>query len=142
MARRRRPGRETRRSFDRAARRIESFARGMERATGPAVRGIAEEVLTDVKASRSGRGVPRDTGTLASTGQADGPDRRNRVVVSFGGPAAPYALYQHERTDLAHDLGESRYLVRGLERWEPDGSAAIQALKKMTKQAGRRASRA
>jgi hypothetical protein len=35
------------------------------------------------------------------------------VVLSYGGPAIPYALYQHERTDLNHPgQGEAKYLER------------------------------
>lgn len=32
------------------------------------------------------------------------------AVVGFGGPSAPYALVQHERTDFHHTVGEAKYL--------------------------------
>lgn len=121
--------RATRRSFERSARRIRVYRTLLEKETGKTNREIGEEIMTDVKASRPGKGVPRDLGTLASTGEVTGPNRKDEVRLAFGGPAAPYAVVQHERLDFAHDLGEARYLVRGLERWEPDGSAAIRALR-------------
>lgn len=137
----RRVGRITRESFADAARKIERYARQMEGETGQAVREIGEEVMTDVQASRAGAGVPVDTGTLRATGTVEGPDSSEVVTLAFGGPAAPYALVQHERTDYAHDVGESRYLVRGLERWQPGGSAAITALRQNAEQAIRIARR-
>ena len=121
---------QTRQSFRDAARKIERFAREAEQETPQATREIGEEIMTDVKASSSSKGVPVDTGTLRASGTVEGPDNLNFVVLGFGGPAAPYALVQHERTDYSHTVGEARYLVRGLERWEPGGSAAMAALKR------------
>lgn len=129
MPRARNPEAETRASFNAAAERIARLRRGLEAKTPAGVRRIGEEIMTDVKASRPGAGVPRDTGTLASTARVTGPNSKGEVILSFGGQAAPYALEQHERTDFSHRLGEARYLVRGLERWQPDGSAAMAALK-------------
>lgn len=83
--------------------------------------------MTDVRASRPGHGVPVDEGTLRSTGRVTGPVA-NRVRLSFGGAAAPYAVIQHEDLELSHRVGEPRYLVRGLQRFRPDGSAAIRGL--------------
>lgn len=125
-----RASQKTRQSFRDAAKDIERFARKMERETPQAVREIAEEVMTDVKASAPGKGVPVDTGALRASGTVEGPDPLNLVVIGFGGPAAPYALKQHERTDYSHTVGEARYLVRGLERWEPGGSSAMKALER------------
>lgn len=33
-----------------------------------------------------------------------------RGVMGFGGPAIPYALIQHERTDFHHTVGQAKYL--------------------------------
>lgn len=133
-----RASRATQRSFRRAAKRIAKFADDMEGETGNTVRQIGEEIMTDVKASRKGKGVPRDLGTLASTGQVTGPQQGGEVILSFGGPAAPYALIQHERMDYSHDVGEARYLVRGVERWDSTRSQAMAALR-ANAQAGIRA---
>ncbi|MGH9255471.1 MAG: hypothetical protein ACRD3C_13000, partial [Vicinamibacterales bacterium] len=51
------------------------------------------------------------------------------VELSFGGAAANYALAQHEILTYRHKVGEARYLVRGMERWKPGGSSAMEALK-------------
>lgn len=132
---------QTESSFREAARRIRAFQRRFAGSAGQAARIVGEEIMTDVKASRPGHGVPVDTGVLRSTGRVEGPGRAERVVLSFGGAAAPYALVQHERLDLHHEVGEARYLVRGLERWRPGGSAALKALEDMAEEAVRRARR-
>lgn len=90
--------------------------------------------MTDVKASRSGHGVPVDKGTLRNSGRVEGPNAKDQVELSFGGAAAPYALIQHEVTTFKHKVGEPRYLVRGLERWRAGGSAAMAALKENAKE--------
>lgn len=120
-------------SFTRAAVRIRKFANSMVAVARGGLRLIGEEIMTDVKASRPGAGVPRDTGALASTGEVTQP-MPDVVELSFGGVAAAggkdvgYALIQHENLEFHHKLGEARYLVRGLERWKPDGSAALAAI--------------
>jgi hypothetical protein len=131
-------GHRTRESFRGAARRINQAARESGQAAGVALRGIGEEIMTDVKASRPGAGVPRDEGTLANSGRVEGPVPTPigpAVELSFGGAAAPYALVQHERDDYRHTVGESRYLVRGMERWRPGQSAAMEALRQNTEAA-------
>lgn len=137
-----RASRKTRQSFKKAVRDIEEFAQQSKMETKKAVREIAEENMTEIKAaSKRGekRGVPRNLGTLANTGYVNGPDARNLVVIGFGGAAAPYALVQHERTDYHHEVGEARYLVRQLERWEPGGSEAMSNLARNMDAAARRA---
>lgn len=123
--------RRTQQSFATAAANIRAGARGMGVPFGRGLRMIGEEIMTDVKAAGPGRGVPVDEGTLRSTGLVEGPTAVGagvQVVLSFGGAAAPYALAQHERTDYNHRIGEARYLVRGLERWQPTMSRAVAAL--------------
>lgn len=97
-----------------------------------------EEIITDVRASRPGRGVPRDTGVLANSLRVL-PRNDTQVDLVAGGAAAPYALVQHERMDYKHKLGEPRYLIRGVERWKPGGSAAMQALRQNAEFAAKRA---
>lgn len=115
-------------SLQTAARRVEAIGRyGRD----PNLNGlliIGESIMTDVKASRPGKGVPRDRGILASTGRVRVVSRRE-IALTFGGAAAPYALVQHENLNFAHRLGEARYLVRGLERFRQHGfKAAKRAL--------------
>ncbi len=119
-------------SFDAAARRVRKFGRILDKGFPAGMRTIGEEVMTDVKDSRRGKGVPRDMGDLASTGRVTGKGKVARtgiigdasLTLSFGGQASLYALIQHERLDFMHRLGEPRYLVRGLERWSPARSPA------------------
>lgn len=118
----------TNKSFQAAAKKIRAYAQRLQQVVPHGLRLIGEEIMTDIKASSPGHGVPVDTGALRSTGRVDqaGP---NAIELSFGGAAAPYALTQHEHVEFHHAVGESRYLVRGLERWQPGGSAAMAALK-------------
>ena len=129
----------TRRNFARAARRVRHFGNGMKPPAGTALRMIGEEIMTDVRASSPGRGVPRDEGVLAASGRVEGPRPDVSVLLSFGDAAAPYALRQHEELDYHHTVGEARYLVRGVDRWRPGGSAAMAGLKRNAEAAARRA---
>lgn len=128
-------GRRTRESFMEAADAFRELERKMDEVPEKGLRDIGEEIMADVKASRHGKGVPVDEGTLRSSGTVRGPDSDGAVRLTFGGPSAPYALVQHERTDYSHTVGESRYLIRGMERWQPDGSAAVAAMRANTIQA-------
>jgi hypothetical protein len=116
----------TRREFKRARNKLVKLAGNLDKKTPDAVRMIGEDILTDVSSSRPGAGVPRDEGTLAGTGRCELVGKS--AEISFGGSAAPYALVQHENTDYVHRLGEARYLIRGVERWEPGGVSAKRAL--------------
>lgn len=123
---------KTEASFRAAARKIKAAAKRVGGDVGKGLRLIGEEIMTDVKASRPGAGVPRDTGVLAGTGRVTGPTATiagPTVELSFGGAAADYALPQHEILTYRHKLGEARYLVRGMERWQPGGSAAMDAMR-------------
>ncbi len=130
----------TSRSFRAAARAIESFGRQMEKRTPSGLRMIGEEIMTDVKSSRPGHGVPVDEGPLRASGRVAGP-QRGEVELSFGGASAPYALRQHEDLTLNHTVGEARYLVRGVERWKPGQGAALAHLQREAVEAIRAARR-
>jgi len=121
----------TKRDFQKAAAKLEKLSRQIGKDVPSGLRVIGEEVMLDAKASRPGAGVPRDTGVLASTGRVEGPNGSGEVELSFGGAAAPYALYQHEVTTLSHRLGEPRYLIRAVERWQANGASARRALNGM-----------
>lgn len=120
----------TRTSFRLAAAAVRRYQEGIGVTFRQFARVVGEEIMTDVKASRPGAGVPRDEGTLAASGKVTGPKPAGPIAVylTFGNSAAPYAMRQHEDLTYRHPLGEARYLVRGVERWEPNGSAATAAL--------------
>lgn len=123
--------------FAKAVRKLRRYEASLEEAVGSYLYSVGEEILTDVKASGPGRGVPVDTGTLRNSLRVVRQDEGVDLVA--GGAAAPYALVQHERTDFRHTVGEPRYLVRGAERWTPGGSAAANALKRNAQFAAQRA---
>lgn len=58
--------------------------------------------------------VPVDTGTLRSSGHVTPPNQGPRgveVTIGYGGAAAPYAVYVHERLDLNHpNGGQAKFL--------------------------------
>ena len=58
--------------------------------------------------------VPVDEGILRATQDVKHKGmftNRPNVTISYGGPSAPYALVQHERTDLNHPGGgQAKYL--------------------------------
>lgn len=99
---------------------LEEMEDKSEEAIAATLRTEGEAIMTDVKASRPGKGVPVDTGALRSSGVVRGPELASpgnpQVRLTFGGPSAPYALVQHERLDYTHSVGEPRYLVRGFRR--------------------------
>jgi hypothetical protein len=70
---------------------------------------LGEEIMAESK-----RLVPVDLGTLRSTGIVELPVERGGavvVVLGYGGPAAPYALVQHEDLSLKHpEGGQAKYL--------------------------------
>jgi len=118
----------TKESFNRAAKQLERLNTSIKGRVPSGLRIIGEEIMVDVKASRPGRGVPVDKGTLRSTGRVEGPNGLGQVELSFGGAAAPYALVQHEDLSFHHTVGEARYLVRGVERWQAHGLSVSKAL--------------
>ena len=123
----------TKASFNRAAKRIEKLDTRMKKRQVPSgLRLIGEEIMLDVKAARPGAGVPVDTGVLRSTGRVEGP-ANDEVTLSFGGAAASYALEQHENLEIRHRIGEARYLVRGIQRWQRDGASVKRAMAHLAK---------
>jgi hypothetical protein len=120
------------------ARKIEALARAGGDNLISGMRIVGETIMTDVKASRPGSGVPVDTGALRASGRVSGPDSGGTVTLSFGGAAAPYALRQHEELNYRHPVGEARYLIRGLERFEA-GRGPQEALREVADAAIRKA---
>lgn len=59
--------------------------------------------------------VPVDQGDLRNTGHVQPPvveGSETSVTLGFGGPAASYAIPQHENLDFKHQVGEAKYLER------------------------------
>jgi hypothetical protein len=77
-----------------------------------AAAGLWQEGLKIMNSSQ--REVPVRWGILRSTGTVHAPVRRGsgvEVLLTYGGPAAPYAWVQHERLHLRHDAPtKAKYL--------------------------------
>jgi len=79
-----------------------------ETIAGAAIYQEAERIM-----AKSKHETPVDLGNLRATGVVSEPEiRGNHVVVTlgFGGPAAPYAIVQHERLDFVHKVGKAKFL--------------------------------
>ncbi len=78
-------------------------------ATAMAINDIALEI-----AAKADDLVPFDTGALSASQKIEPPTpRKLTATISYGGPAAPYALEQHENLDYHHTAGRSaKYLER------------------------------
>lgn len=63
-------------------------------------------------------------GTAEPSGEARALARNTATeitaVVGFGGPSAPYAAVQHERTDYHHTVGQAKYLETPLKARSPE----------------------
>lgn len=78
---------------------------GTQTALRQAVFMEANEVLNESK-----KLVPVDTGALKNSGRVEQPRVDGRgvsVEVTYGGAAAPYALYVHEDPDASHAAGKT-----------------------------------
>lgn len=68
----------------------------------------SEKIITDAK-----RLTPVLTGDLRNSGFVRPPRVQKSGVsieLGFGGAAAPYAVFVHERVDIPHKVGQAKYL--------------------------------
>lgn len=75
---------------------------------GQALRAEAEIEMTEAK-----KRTPVATGVLRASGHVSGPVRSWKAVevtLTFGGPAAPYAIHVHEDLYATHHVGQAKYL--------------------------------
>ncbi len=133
---------ETQREFRAAAKKLRAAGGVLDQEFEHGLFLIGEEIMADIKDAIPGKGVPVDEGVLRDSGRvlrggtpASGRGftrvgrsplggRHAPIELTFGGAAAPYALIQHEHLGYKHDIGEARYLVRGMERWRSTTSGA------------------
>jgi hypothetical protein len=92
-----------------------------------ALRTVAELIMTDAK-----RITPVEHGNLRNSGHVQDVKEigdRLEVALGFGGPAAPYAIYVHERMDLRHKAGTSaKFLERPMLAWASKIEAQMASL--------------
>lgn len=85
-------------------------------------------VMTEAK-----RRAPLDTGVLRASGYVTLPEagEKPKVEVGFGGAAAAYALVQHERTELKHEVGEAKYLENAINATDVQGIIAAESRRRI-----------
>lgn len=77
--------------------------------------------------------TPKDVGTLRNTVHVEGPEEDGntlRVSIVAGGPAAPYAIVQHENLDYHHTEGQAKYIESVILESRPTIAREIAALVK------------
>jgi len=78
-------------------------------------RALYQEALIIQAASM--RRTPVDTGALRASHETKPPETKAgevQVRIVVGGPAAPYALFVHERLDVHHPVGEAKFLEKSV----------------------------
>lgn|SRR5690554_4110573 len=93
---------------------LRQYPERAERALAGAMYTEAERIMAEAK-----RLTPVDTGTLRASGHVQEPKvkpGRIEVVMGFGGPAAPYAIYVHENLEAHHTVGQAKFLETPLMR--------------------------
>ncbi len=95
------------------ARKLKLLAKRYPDTVARALKLAAEAIMTQSKSTF----VPVDLGALKNSGHVREPERgRGReisVALVYGGPAAPYAIVQHEG-DFQHKVGTRKYLEKPL----------------------------
>lgn len=61
--------------------------------------------------------TPLETGALRASGKLE--FEGDVLVISFGGPAAPYAIYVHEILSNVHPYGQAKFLERAVQEDAP-----------------------
>ena len=100
------------------------YGKKAEQAAKSGVHAIAESIILTAKIKY----VPVDTGALKNSGTVLYTRLKQNKVVSmygFGGPAAPYARFVHDRTlssknnPIKHTVGQAKYLEASISEWKP-----------------------
>lgn len=81
----------------------------------PLIREAAKTLFTEAELimTEARKRTPVDTGALRASGLVEPPTvsaGKVGVTLGFGGPAAPYAVVQHERLDYHHTVGQAKFL--------------------------------
>lgn len=98
---------------------------GADPAVSFALRNFAENIMASSKLE-----VPVDEGVLRASGHVEPPRRTGStvtVLLGYGGPAAPYALEQHENLRFRHKVGKAKYLENPFNAWAPLAEERIAA---------------
>lgn len=94
---------------DRVLVNLQQEGQGAIAAVAAALYEEGERIMGEAK-----RLCPVDTGTLRASGHVSEPTVTPGdgviVLLGFGGPAADYAVYVHERLDVHHPNGQAKFL--------------------------------
>lgn len=85
---------------------VEALTVKQRRAALKGLRHAAEEVRTYAQQL-----TPKDRGHLRASAEVTVDEAGLRAAISYD---TPYAVYQHERLDLNHPVGESKFLEKAL----------------------------
>ena len=73
----------------------------------------AVRTVLEIKRTSVVKRTPKDVGTLRNTIHVEGPTSSGKKIsgaIVAGGPAAPYAIVQHENLQYKHKVGQAKYL--------------------------------
>lgn len=91
--------------LDRVLDQLANIASAMPTLAQDALTVEAELIMTEAK-----RRTPVLTGALRSSGVVLPLDGEIGATLTFGGPAAPYAVYVHENMEAFHGVGQAKFL--------------------------------
>ncbi len=104
--------------------RILNFIKATEEETRNAVHEEAEAILKEAR-----NRTPVRFGALKASGQVvdETPlgSHDVKVVIGFGGPDAPYAIFVHENLEAKHTTGRAKFLESAVQDAVPGMSARI-----------------
>lgn len=86
----------------------------MQKASGAGLYALGNEMMTDSKEM-----TPVDLGPLKASGYVSLPVERGKktlVEIGYGGPAKDYAIPQHENLSYHHEVGEAKFLEKGINK--------------------------
>lgn len=106
--------------LDVLVRSLSALPSAIHAAAGRALREEGERIMTNAK-----QRTPVATGALRASGHVTGPDADTSVHLIFGGPAADYAVYVHERLGVHHPNGEAKFLEHAVLEAERDLGARL-----------------
>lgn len=107
---------------------LEDKLKKLGQAAIPAAAGSLYRSAEKVMASSKQNYVPYDTGALMNSGHVEPPSQEGNnvlVVLGYGGPSAPYAIYVHEIDKHYHHNRQWKYLSTPLEAALPDIDTAL-----------------
>jgi len=114
---------------DSVNRRLTELLNSVPQKVAAALYAEASNILTEAQ-----KRTPVEFGTLRASGHVVGPTTEGgnvSVIIAFGGPAAPYAVYVHENMEAHHNVGQAKYLESVIVESSPKLAARVAARVKL-----------